>query len=44
MHVCGQCEILMYFFEELIDGNKENHDTVDQRISDIVTRHLRILR
>lgn len=43
-HVCGQCEILMYFFDELVDGGKRNHGTVDQRIGTAVVRHLRIFK
>ncbi|XP_029161004.1 odorant receptor 13a-like [Nylanderia fulva] len=43
-HACGQCEILIYFFEELIDGGDRNKGTIDQRISTVVTQHLRILR
>ncbi|XP_020279266.1 odorant receptor 13a-like [Pseudomyrmex gracilis] len=43
-HACGQCEILMYFFEEMIDGGDHNRGTIDQRISTTITRHLRILR
>ncbi|KMR01397.1 odorant receptor 13a [Lasius niger] len=43
-HVCGQCEILMYIFEELIDGGDRNRGTVDQRISTAIIHHLRILK
>lgn len=43
-HVCGQCEILMCFFDELVDGGNRNQGTIDQRIGTAVIRHLRILR
>ncbi|KAM0725265.1 Odorant receptor 13a [Formica fusca] len=43
-HACGQCEILMYIFEEIIDGGDRNRGTIDQRIGTAVTQHLRILR
>ncbi|KAF3054534.1 Odorant receptor 352 [Nylanderia fulva] len=42
-HICGQCEILMCIFEELIDGGNRNRGTVDQRISTAIIYHLRIL-
>ncbi|XP_011148389.2 odorant receptor 13a-like [Harpegnathos saltator] len=43
-HVCGQCEILKYFFDEIVDGSSRNQGTIDQRISTAVMRHLRILK
>ncbi|XP_014467410.1 PREDICTED: uncharacterized protein LOC106740661 [Dinoponera quadriceps] len=43
-HVCGQCEILTYFFDELVDGGDRNQGTIDQRIATAVIYHLRILR
>ncbi|XP_019888797.2 odorant receptor 13a [Ooceraea biroi] len=44
MHACGQCEILMDFFEKLVDGDDKNESTINQRISNVVTHHLRILK
>ncbi|KAL6426582.1 hypothetical protein ACFW04_009177 [Cataglyphis niger] len=43
-HACGQCEVLMYIFEEVIEGGDRNRGTIDQRIKTAVTHHLRILR
>ncbi|XP_050457523.1 uncharacterized protein LOC126854633 [Cataglyphis hispanica] len=43
-HICGQCEILMYIFDELVDGGERNRGTVDQRISTAMVHHLRILK
>ncbi|XP_029660573.1 odorant receptor 63a-like [Formica exsecta] len=43
-HICGQCEILMYIFDELVDGGDRNCGTVDQRISTAIRHHLRILK
>lgn len=43
-HICGQCEILMCIFEELVDGGERNRGTVDQRISTAMIHHLRILK
>ncbi|KAL6259127.1 hypothetical protein P5V15_009049 [Pogonomyrmex californicus] len=43
-HACGQCDILMYILEELVDGGDRNQGTFDQRISTVVLRHLQIFR
>ncbi|XP_070158798.1 uncharacterized protein [Polyergus mexicanus] len=43
-HACGQCEILMCILKEIIDGGDRNTGTVDQRIRNVITHHLRILK
>lgn len=43
-HVCGQCDILMSLFENLTETYDKDHSTIDQKISNAIIHHLRIIR
>ncbi|XP_018046407.1 PREDICTED: uncharacterized protein LOC108685900 [Atta colombica] len=32
-HICGQCDVLMSFLKELVDGGKRNSGSIDNRIA-----------
>ncbi|XP_015179392.1 PREDICTED: uncharacterized protein LOC107067955 [Polistes dominula] len=43
LHACGQLKILMGWLNHLINGFPEENDSVDNRLSDIVKKHVRVL-
>nr|AGS43069.1 odorant receptor Or3j [Cephus cinctus] len=44
MHVDGQCQVLMRLLEDFVNGDREKSSTLHQRLTNVVVRHLRILR
>ncbi|XP_076620192.1 odorant receptor 4-like [Colletes latitarsis] len=44
VHVCGQMKILMCWLNYLITGRADMAKTVDRRIANIVSQHVRILK
>ncbi|KAK2583189.1 hypothetical protein KPH14_009209 [Odynerus spinipes] len=43
MHACGQLQLIMSYLENLVDGRKDSSDTVEDRLSDIIERHVQTL-
>ncbi|KAF3054533.1 Odorant receptor 131 [Nylanderia fulva] len=43
-HVCGQCDVLTAFFQDIVNDGKHNNGSIENRIATAVTRHLRLLR
>ncbi|KAF7382367.1 hypothetical protein HZH68_015286 [Vespula germanica] len=43
LHACGQLKILMHWLNRLINGRADENDTMDDRLSDIVKKHVRVL-
>ncbi|XP_043253246.1 odorant receptor 22c-like [Colletes gigas] len=44
VHACGQMEVLICWLRHLVDGRPDMRETVDDRIANIVTQHVRILK
>ncbi|XP_015179321.1 PREDICTED: odorant receptor 13a-like [Polistes dominula] len=43
MHACGQLQVITICLKNLIDGRQDSFDTVEQRLADIIQRHVRAL-
>ncbi|XP_035737203.1 uncharacterized protein LOC118448265 isoform X1 [Vespa mandarinia] len=44
MHACGQLEMIISYLENLVNGHENSCDTVEERFTDIVQRHVRALK
>lgn len=44
IHACGQLQVLMAWMNHLVDGREGVSDTVDERLTDIIQLHVRILK
>ncbi|XP_015431092.1 PREDICTED: uncharacterized protein LOC107187489 [Dufourea novaeangliae] len=44
VHACGQMEVLKCWMEHLVDGREDMSKSVDVRIANIVSQHVRILK
>lgn len=44
MHACGQLQVLMSWINNLVDGQENVNDTVDDRLANIIQLHVRILK
>lgn len=44
MHACGQLQMVIAYLENLVDGREDSSDTVQERLADIVQRHVRALK
>ncbi|KAI4479596.1 hypothetical protein M0804_010993 [Polistes exclamans] len=43
MHACGQLQVITICLNNLIDGRQDSFDTIEQRLADIIQRHVRAL-
>ncbi|XP_032689612.1 uncharacterized protein LOC116852930 [Odontomachus brunneus] len=43
-HICGQCDVLDSFLEEIVIGGEHNDGSIDDRIANAISRHLRLLK
>ncbi|XP_024937814.1 uncharacterized protein LOC107264841 isoform X2 [Cephus cinctus] len=43
-HACGQCEMIVTHINDLVDGYREELNTLDNRMRDIVQHHSRLIR
>ncbi|KAF7381315.1 hypothetical protein HZH66_013709 [Vespula vulgaris] len=43
MHACGQLQLIISCLENLVDGREDSNDTIEERLADIVQRHVRAL-
>lgn len=44
LHACGQLKIIMHWLKHLINGRTDENDTVNDRLRDIVKKHVRVLK
>ncbi|XP_046836146.1 odorant receptor 4-like [Vespa crabro] len=44
LHACGQLKILMHWLNHLVNGHSNENDTIDDRLRDIVKKHVRVLK
>ncbi|XP_035737209.1 odorant receptor 22c-like [Vespa mandarinia] len=43
LHACGQLKVMMAYLNNLVDGRPEENNSVNDRLTDIVQQHVRIL-
>ncbi|XP_035737176.1 uncharacterized protein LOC118448251 [Vespa mandarinia] len=43
LHACGQLKILMHWLNHLVNGHSDENDTIDDRLREIVKKHVRVL-
>ncbi|XP_043488152.1 odorant receptor 22c-like [Polistes fuscatus] len=43
LHACGQLKIMMSCLDNLVDGRPDEDDTINDRLTDIVQQHVRVL-
>ncbi|XP_047365571.1 odorant receptor 22c-like [Vespa velutina] len=43
LHACGQLKVMMAYLNNLVDGQPEENNSVNDRLTDIVQQHVRIL-
>ncbi|XP_017759716.1 PREDICTED: odorant receptor 22c-like [Eufriesea mexicana] len=44
IHACGQMQVLINWLDHLIDGRSDMSEQVDDRISDVVCQHVKVLK
>lgn len=44
IHACGQLQVLMSWFEKLVDGRENDGESLEQRLANIVSHHVRIIK
>ncbi|XP_014612516.1 PREDICTED: odorant receptor 22c-like [Polistes canadensis] len=43
LHACGQLKIMMSCLDNLVDGRPDEDDTINDRLTDIIQQHVRVL-
>ncbi|XP_015179324.1 PREDICTED: odorant receptor 22c-like [Polistes dominula] len=43
LHACGQLKIMMSCLDNLVDGRPDENDTINDRLTDIIQQHVRVL-
>ena len=44
LHACGQFDVVILFFNDLIDGKKQKDKSEHERLVVTINRHLKVLR